>query len=128
MDSAGPPERNKAARRGRRGSLAKRRLRRPETGEGHGETMAILGLSPYTWVMIAFLMLLVLVLILGDIGGIGFAHDIHPGGGPGLGPLRLPILPPFGGRFGGFAPIFDTGCVRALGTPRPAPGFRGPRC
>src|SRR5438034_10388893 len=55
--------------------------------------MAILGLSPYTWVMIAFLMLLVLVLILGDIGGIDFDHDISPGVDLGLSPHRLPVVP-----------------------------------
>src|SRR2546429_7878096 len=125
MDSAGPPERNKAARRGRRGSLAKRRLRRPETGEGHGETMAILGLSPYTWVMIAFLMLLVLVLILGDIGGVDFHHDISPGGDLGLSTLSLPIVPALGASFGGFRTIFSTGGVWALLSPIHPPGLPG---
>src|SRR5207247_9728041 len=77
--------------------------------------MAILGLSPYTWVMIAFLMLLVLVLILGDIGGIDFDHDISPEVGLGLSPLSLPIVASFGTAFGGFGTIFEpVGFVRIV--------------
>ena len=70
--------------------------------------MAILGLSPYTWVMIAFLLLLVLVLILGDIGGIDFDHDIGLEVDTGLSPLSLPIVASFGTAFGGFGTIFET--------------------
>src|SRR2546429_3191285 len=88
--------------------------------------MAILGLSPYTWVMIAFLMLLVLVLILGDIGGIDFDHDISPDGGLGLSPLSLPIVASFGASFGGFRPIFHEGGLRALRPPLPPPGVPRP--
>ena len=43
----------------------------------------LLGLSPYTWIMIAFIVLLFLVMALGDIGGIDFDHDIGGGGGRG---------------------------------------------
>src|SRR2546421_4128704 len=117
MDSAGTAERNKAARRERRGALAKRRLTRPETGEGHGETMAILGLSPYTWVMIALLLLRVLVLVRGDIGGIDFDHDISPYGDLGLSPLSLPIVASFGAAFGGFGTIFEVLGFGSIVTP-----------
>src|SRR5439155_25186536 len=83
--------------------------------------MAILGLSPYTWVMIAFLMLLVLVLILGDIGGIDFDHDISPEVDLGLSPLSLPIVASFGTALGGFGTIFETvGCVPSVTPIRPA--------
>ena len=54
--------------------------------------MAIFGLSLYTWVMIAFLLLLVLTLILGDIGGLDFDHDIGLDVDTGLSPLSLPII------------------------------------
>ena len=70
--------------------------------------MAILGLSPYTWVMIAFLLLLVLVLILGDIGGVDFDHDVGLDVDMGLSPLSLPIIASFGTSFGGFGTIFET--------------------
>lgn len=70
--------------------------------------MALLGLSPYTWVMIAFLMLLILVLILGDIGGLDFDHDIGLDIDTGLSPLSLPIVAAFGTAFGGFGTILET--------------------
>jgi membrane-bound ClpP family serine protease len=79
--------------------------------------MAIFGLSPYTWVMIAFLMLLILVLILGDIGGIDFDHDIGLEVDTGLSPLSLPIVASFGTAFGGFGTIFETIGFGPLVTP-----------
>lgn len=68
-----------------------------------------LGLSPYTWIMIAFIVLLFLVMALGDIGGIDFDHDIGVGGelGGGVSPLSLPIIASFGAAFGGFGTIFE---------------------
>src|SRR5947208_14243672 len=87
--------------------------------------MAILGLSPYTWVMIAFLLLLVLVLILGDIGGIDFDHDISPDVDLGLSPLSLPIVASFGTSFGGFGTIFETVGFGPIVTPILAAVFAG---
>ncbi len=69
--------------------------------------MAVLGLSPYTWVMIAFLLLLFMVLILGDIGGLDFDHDIGLDVDTGLSPLSLPIVASFGTAFGGFGTILE---------------------
>ena len=68
-----------------------------------------LGLSPYTWIMIAFIVLLFLVMVLGDIGGVDFDHDIGGGGDldGGLSPLSLPIISSFGAAFGGFGTIFE---------------------
>src|SRR5438876_11889017 len=79
--------------------------------------MAILGLSPYTWVMIAFLMLLVLVLILGDIGGIDFDHDISPEADLPLSPLSPPIVASFGTAFRGVGTVFDTAAFGPIVTP-----------
>ncbi len=69
----------------------------------------LLGLSPYTWIMIAFMVLLFLVMALGDIGGIDFDHDVGVGTdvGGGLSPLSLPIISTFGAAFGGFGTIFE---------------------
>ena len=69
----------------------------------------LLGLSPYTWIMIAFMALLFLVMILGDIGGIDFDHDVGVGGDidGGVSPLSLPIMASFGAAFGGFGTIFE---------------------
>jgi membrane-bound ClpP family serine protease len=69
--------------------------------------MAFLGFSPYTWVMIAFFILLVLVLIVGDIGGIDFDHDVGTGVDTGLSPLSLPVVGVFGTAFGGFGTLFE---------------------
>jgi len=69
--------------------------------------MALLGLSLYTWVMIAFLILLVLVLVLGDIGGIDFDHDVGADVDTGLSPLSLPIVGVFGTSFGGFGTLLE---------------------
>ena len=69
--------------------------------------MALLGLSPYTWVMIAFFILLILVLILGDIGGLDFDHDIGTDVDTGLSPLSLPIVGVFGTSFGGFGTLLE---------------------
>jgi membrane-bound ClpP family serine protease len=67
-----------------------------------------LGLSPYTWIMIAFIVLLFLVMVLGDIGGVDFDHDVGVGDlDGGLSPLSLPILTSFGAAFGGFGTIFE---------------------
>ncbi|HLB67838.1 MAG TPA: hypothetical protein VJN63_05175 [Thermoplasmata archaeon] len=70
--------------------------------------MALLGLSPYTWVMIAFFILLVLVLVLGDIGGIDFDHDVGTDVDTGLSPLSLPVVGVFGTSFGGFGTLLET--------------------
>ena len=69
----------------------------------------LLGLSPDTWIMIAFIVLLFLVMALGDIGGIDFDHDVGVGTeiGGGLSPLSLPIIASFGASFGGFGTIFE---------------------
>lgn len=69
--------------------------------------MALLGLSPYTWVMIAFFILLILVLVLGDIGGIDFDHDVGADVDTGLSPLSLPIVGVFGTSFGGFGTLLE---------------------
>ncbi len=67
-----------------------------------------LGLSPYTWIMIAFIVLFFLVMALGDIGGIDFDHDVGVGDmGGGVSPLSLPIIASFGAAFGGFGTIFE---------------------
>ena len=70
--------------------------------------MALLGLSPYTWIMIAFFILLVLVLVLGDIGGIDFDHDIDTDVDTGLSPMSLPIVAVFGASFGGYGTLLET--------------------
>ena len=70
--------------------------------------MALLGLSPYTWVMIAFFILLVLVLILGDIGGADFDHDVGTDVDTGLSPLSLSVVGVFGTSFGGFGTLLET--------------------
>jgi len=69
--------------------------------------MALLGLSPYTWVMIAFFILLILVLVLGDIGGLDFDHDIGTDVDTGLSPLSLPVVGVFGTSFGGFGTLLE---------------------
>ena len=68
-----------------------------------------LGLSPYTWIMIAFILLLFLVMALGDIGGIEFDHDVGVGTDVdgGVSPLSPPIIASFGAAFGGFGTIFE---------------------
>jgi len=66
-----------------------------------------LGLSVYTWVMIAFFVLLLLVLVLGDIGGLDFDHDVGLDVDTGLSPLSLPVVAVFGTAFGGFGTIFE---------------------
>ncbi len=70
--------------------------------------MALLGLSPYTWIMIAFFIILVLVLVLGDIGGIDFDHDIDTDVDTGLSPMSLPIVAVFGASFGGYGTLLET--------------------
>src|SRR3990172_8128879 len=55
----------------------------------------VLGLSLYTWVMIAFLVLLLIVLVLGDIGDLGFDSDVGADIDTGLSPLSLPIIAVF---------------------------------
>jgi len=64
--------------------------------------MALLGLSPYIWVMLVFFVLLLVVLVLGDIGGLDFDHDISADVDTGLSPMSLPIVGVFGTSFGGF--------------------------
>src|SRR4030066_151627 len=90
----------------------------------------VLGLSLYTWVMIAFLVLLLIVLVLGDIGDLGFDSDVGADIDTGLSPLSLPIIAGFGTAFGGFGTLFE---MREFGPffpppPTPAravPGYRG---
>ena len=69
--------------------------------------MALLGLSPYTWVMLAFFILLVLVLVLGDIGGVDFDHDIDAGVDTGVSPVSLPVVAVFGASFGGYGTLLE---------------------
>ncbi len=85
----------------------------------------LLGLSIYTWIMIAFILLLVLVLAMGDIGGVDFDHDIPSDVGTGLSPLSLPILAVFGTAFGGFGTIFEVLNFGPLWTPLLAAAFAG---
>ena len=68
----------------------------------------ILGLSPYLWIMIIFLVLLVVVMVLGDFGGAD--HDVGVGGDASLGlsPLSLPVVAMFGTTFGGIGALLDT--------------------
>jgi len=67
-----------------------------------------LGLSPYTWIMIAFIFLLFLTLVVGDLGGFDFDHDVGGDVDTGVSPLSLPILAAFGAAFGGFGTIFES--------------------
>jgi membrane-bound ClpP family serine protease len=57
--------------------------------------------------MIAFFILLLLVLILGDIGGIDFDHDIGTDVDTGLSPLSLPVVAVFGTSFGGYGTLLE---------------------
>src|SRR3990172_12033 len=67
----------------------------------------VLGLSPYLWIMIIFLVLLVVVLVVGDFGGAD--HDVDVGGDiSGLSPLSLPVVAMFGTTFGGIGALLDT--------------------
>ncbi len=85
----------------------------------------LFGLSIYTWIMIAFIVLLILVLAMGDIGGVDFDHDIPSDVGTGLSPLSLPILAAFGTAFGGFGTIFEALNFGTLWTPILAAIFAG---
>lgn len=67
----------------------------------------VLGLSLYTWVMIAFLVILLIVLVLGDIGDLGFDTDVGTDIDTGLSPLSLPVIAVFGTAFGGFGTLFE---------------------
>ncbi len=69
--------------------------------------MALLGLSPYIWVMLVFFVLLLVVLVLGDIGGLDFDHDISADVDTGLSPMSLPIVGVFGTSFGGFGALME---------------------
>ncbi len=85
----------------------------------------LFGLSIYTWIMIAFIVLLVLVVAMGDIGGVDFDHDIPSDVGTGVSPLSLPILATFGSAFGGFGTIFEALNFGSLWTPILAAVFAG---
>jgi hypothetical protein len=64
----------------------------------------ILGLSPYVWVMLIFLVVLIVAFVMGD-----FADVDHDAGiGEGISPLSLPVLALFGTGFGGVGAILDT--------------------
>src|SRR3990172_2484181 len=78
----------------------------------------VLGMSPYLWIMIVFLIILVIALVLGDV--LDVDHDLDVGGGGGLSPLSLPIISAFGTTFGGVAALIDatgwpTGAVIGVG-------------
>jgi len=68
-----------------------------------------LGLSPYTWIMIAFFVILLLILVLGGIADFGFDGDVDVGAdvSTGLSPLSLPIVAIFGTAFGGIGTILE---------------------
>jgi len=85
----------------------------------------LFGLSIYTWIMLAFVVLLLLVLVMGDIGGVDFDHDVPSDVGTGLSPLSLPILAAFGTAFGGFGTIFEVLNFGVLWTPILAAVFAG---
>ncbi len=85
----------------------------------------LFGLSIYTWIMIAFIVLLLLVLVMGDIGGVDFDHDVPSNVGTGVSPLSLPILATFGTAFGGFGTIFEALNFGGLWTPILAAIFAG---
>lgn len=85
----------------------------------------LFGLSIYTWIMLAFIVLLLLVLVMGDIGGVDFDHDVPSDVGTGLSPLSLPILAAFGTAFGGFGTIFEVLNFGVLWTPILAAIFAG---
>lgn len=85
----------------------------------------LFGLSIYTWIMLAFIVLLLLVLVMGDIGGVDFDHDVPSGVDTGLSPLSLPILAAFGTAFGGFGTIFEVLNFGVLWTPILAAIFAG---
>lgn len=85
----------------------------------------LFGLSIYTWIMLAFIVLLLLVLVMGDIGGVDFDHDVPSDVGTGLSPLSLPILAAFGTAFGGFGTIFEALNFGVLWTPILAVIFAG---
>lgn len=85
----------------------------------------LFGLSIYTWIMLAFVVLLLLVLVMGDIGGVDFDHDVPSDVGTGLSPLSLPILAAFGTAFGGFGTIFEVLNFGVLWTPILAAIFAG---
>ncbi len=85
----------------------------------------LFGLSIYTWIMLAFVVLLLLVLVMGDIGGVDFDHDVPSDVGTGLSPLSLPILAAFGTAFGGFGTIFEVLNFGVLWTPLLAAIFAG---
>ena len=67
----------------------------------------ILGLSPYFWLMIIFLVLLIIVLVLGHDFDVDHSVDIGHDIGHGLSPLSLPIIALFGTTFGGVGAILD---------------------
>ncbi|MEK6987672.1 MAG: hypothetical protein AABX97_06190 [Candidatus Thermoplasmatota archaeon] len=75
--------------------------------------------------MLAFVVLLLLVLVMGDIGGVDFDHDVPSDVGTGLSPLSLPILAAFGTAFGGFGTIFEVLNFGVLWTPLLAAIFAG---
>jgi len=67
----------------------------------------ILGLSPYVWITIIFLIVLLIVLFVGDFGG-DFDTDVDTNVAHGISPLSLPVLALFGTSFGAVAAIVDT--------------------
>ncbi len=85
----------------------------------------LFGFSIYTWIMIAFIVLLILVIAMGDIGGVDFDHDVPSDVGTGVSPLSLPILATFGTAFGGFGTIFEALNFGPLWTPILAAVFAG---
>ncbi len=76
-----------------------------------------LSMSGYTVVMLVFFLFLVLVLILGDIGDIGFDTDVDADVDTGVSPLSLPVIGVFGTAFGGFGTLFESLGYGVLLTP-----------
>lgn len=67
----------------------------------------VLGLSPFLWIMLIFLVVLVVLLLLGDFGG---HFDVNFDGhvASGVHPLSIPVVAAFGTTFGGVAALVDT--------------------
>ena len=88
--------------------------------------------STYTIIMFVFLILLLAVVILGDVGGFfdvdgGLDTDVDTG----LSPVSLPVIGVFGMSFGAYGTLFETLGLGTLLTPLLAvascQGVAGPR-
>lgn len=77
----------------------------------------LFGVSPYIWIMMAFLVGLVLSLIFGDItggDGGGDGGDGGDGAGHGVSPLSLPVITIFGTSFGGMGALLEAASLSPL--------------